>query len=68
VLLSLDTASVDLTKPGVKRTDNDFALAWTRAVGKGRSFYTALGHEADVWRDPRFQQHLVGGIRWAIGN
>jgi uncharacterized protein len=68
VLLSLDTASVDLTKPGVKRTDNDFALAWTRAFGKGRSFYTALGHEADVWRDPRFQQHLVGGIRWAVGN
>ena len=67
VLLTLDPASVDLTKQGVKRTDKDFALAWTRQVGKGRSFYTALGHEADVWRDQRFQQHLVGGIRWAIG-
>lgn len=68
VLLSLDPASVDLTKEGVKRTDKDFALAWTREFGRGRMFYTALGHEADVWRDPRFQQHLVGGIRWAIGN
>jgi type 1 glutamine amidotransferase len=68
VLLSLDPTSVDVTKPGVKRADKDFALAWTREIGRGRMFYTALGHEADVWRDARFQQHLVGGIRWAIGN
>jgi type 1 glutamine amidotransferase len=67
VLLTLDPASVDTTKQGIKRADKDFALAWTRTFGKGRSFYTALGHEAGVWRDPRFQQHLIGGIRWAIG-
>jgi type 1 glutamine amidotransferase len=24
----------------------------------GRVFYTALGHEEAVWRDPRFQQLL----------
>ena len=67
VLLSLDPASVDLTKPNVKRTDKDFALAWTRTVGKGRMFYTALGHEPAVWQDPRFQQLVVGGISWAMG-
>ena len=67
VLLSLDPGSVDLTKEGVQRTDRDFALAWTREEGKGRVFYTALGHEADVWRDPGFRQHLAGGIRWAAG-
>jgi len=67
VLLSLDPASVDLTKPGVRRRDRDFALAWTREFGRGRMFYTALGHEEDLWRDERFRQHLVGGIRWAIG-
>ncbi len=68
VLLSLDTRSVDLMEPKIKRTDGDFALAWTKTFGKGRVFYTALGHEAAVWRDDRFQQHLLGGIRWAIGN
>ena len=67
VLLSLDPSSVDLTLPRVKRTDKDFALAWTKNVGKGRMFYTALGHEPAVWQDERFQQHLVGGIKWAIG-
>ena len=67
VLLSLDPASVDLTKDGVHRTDKDFANAWTRTYGSGRIFYTALGHDAAVWRDTRFQQHLLGGIKWAMG-
>jgi hypothetical protein len=66
VLLSLDTSSVDLTKKGVKRTDGDFATAWVRDWGKGRVFYTALGHEEAVWSDPRFQTHLLNGIRWTM--
>ena len=68
VLLSLDTSSVDLTKPAVHRTDKDFALAWWRNYGKGRVFYTALGHREEVWRDPRFQQLLTGALRWAMGD
>lgn len=67
VLLSLDPASVDLAADGVHRTDKDFASSWTRPYGGGRVFYTALGHEAAVWRDTRFQQHLLGGIKWAMG-
>jgi type 1 glutamine amidotransferase len=67
VLLSLDPASVDLNAAGVNRLDRDFALAWTRTYGQGRVFYTALGHEAGVWQDARFQRHLTGGIRWAMG-
>jgi len=66
VLLSLDPGSVDLTKPGVHRTDKDFALAWRREYGRGRVFYTALGHEEAVWRDERFQRLLVGALRWAM--
>lgn len=67
VLLSLDTESVDVTRDSVRRTDGDFALAWCRSYGEGRVFYTALGHRPEVWADARFQQHLVGGIRWALG-
>lgn len=66
VLLSLDVTSIDLNKKDVRRTDKDFALAWTDTFGKGRMFYTALGHRPEVWQDERFQQHLVGGIRWAM--
>ena len=68
VLLSLDPTSVDLTLPEVHRADRDFAIAWTRSQGKGRVFFTALGHRPEVWRDDRFQRHLVEGLRWAIGD
>jgi uncharacterized protein len=67
VLLSLDTTSVDLTLPAVHRKDKDFALAWWRSYGKGRVFYTALGHREEVWRDARFQQMLTGALTWAMG-
>jgi type 1 glutamine amidotransferase len=67
VLLSLDTSSVDLHAKGVKRTDGDFALAWTSTTGKGRVFYTALGHRAELWQSPEYQAHLAGGIRWILG-
>jgi len=68
VLLSLDPASVDLTRKSVHRTDRDFAITWTRNFGKGRVFYTALGHDPEVWADPRFETHLVNGIRWIMGD
>lgn len=66
VLVKLDPESVDLTKKGVNRTDKDFGLSWTNTYGEGRSFYTAFGHRKEVWDDPRFQTHLVEGIRWAM--
>jgi type 1 glutamine amidotransferase len=67
VLLSLDVSSVDLTVKGVNRTDRDFANAWYKSWGSGRVFYTALGHRPEVWQDPAYQQHLAGGITWAMG-
>jgi type 1 glutamine amidotransferase len=48
-------------------TKGDFAIAWAKYHGKGRVFYTSLGHREDVWDDPTYQQHLLGGIRWALG-
>lgn len=67
VLMSLDAKATDMTLPGIKRDDRDFAIAWTKMHGKGRVFYTALGHREDVWTNEHFQKHLLGGIRWALG-
>ncbi len=64
VLLSLDPSSVDISKG--KRQDGDYALAWCRDYGKGRVFYTALGHGEEAWREQRFLRHLNAGIRWAM--
>jgi len=65
VLLSLDPRSVDVGRG--KRSDGDYALAWTKAYGRGRVVYTALGHEPGIWADRRFQAHLLGAIQWALG-
>ena len=66
VLLRLDETSVDLTRSNVHRRAYGWPLAWTRAYGQGRVFYTALGHEEAVWRDPRYQRMLLNAILWAI--
>lgn len=64
VLLSIDNASIDTSRG--KRADQDYAVAWVREEGRGRVFYTSLGHRREVWRDPRYQQHILGGIAWAM--
>lgn len=66
VLLRLDESSVDLGKPGVVRRFYGWPLVWTRPFGQGRVFYSALGHEASVWQDARYQQILVNAIRWSM--
>jgi len=43
-----------------------FPISWCREFGQGRVFYTALGHNEQVWQMPAFQQHLLGGIGWAL--
>jgi type 1 glutamine amidotransferase len=42
----------------------DFPLAWTQSFGRGRSYYTALGHFPATWRDSRFQSQIVAAIKW----
>jgi type 1 glutamine amidotransferase len=50
-------------------------------AGKGRVFYTSLGHREDLWSDDpdlkgrvnsvelakQYQAHILGGIKWALG-
>mgnify|MGYP000858392515 CR=1 FL=1 len=67
VLMSLDPSGTDMTKPGIHRKDGDFGIAWCKRYGKGRSFYTALGHREEVCDSPVYQAHLLGGMRWAMG-
>ena len=67
VLLSIDNRSVDPFRVTRKPEEQDFPVSWCHPYGKGRVFYTSLGHEAATWHDPRFQLHLLNGILWAMG-
>ena len=45
----------------------DFPETWARKHGKGRVFYTSMGHREDVWENPKYQSLLVGALGWASG-
>jgi uncharacterized protein len=53
--------------PNEKKKLGHFPIAWCKEYGKGKVFYTSLGHREDVWENPRYQKHVLGGIRWALG-
>ncbi|ODS57788.1 MAG: hypothetical protein ABS36_04915 [Acidobacteria bacterium SCN 69-37] len=66
-----------------EKTAGHYPVSWCKPYGEGRVFYTSLGHRLDLWdpawlgndgqraNPPEvataFRQHLVGGIRWALG-
>ncbi len=45
-----------------------YPASWIRKYGKGRVFYTSMGHREDIWTSPKFQSLVVGGITWAVGD
>jgi uncharacterized protein len=40
---------------------------WYRDFDGGRSFYTGGGHTNESFKEPLFVQHLLGGIKYAMG-
>jgi type 1 glutamine amidotransferase len=65
VLMRLDTsAGLDLSNPKVHR--KDFAVSWAKAYGKGRVFYSTLGHVTSNWDRPDMQAMYLGAIKWAL--
>jgi len=46
----------------------DYPSTWARKHGKGRVFYTSLGHFNEIWANPFFQAITMGGLSWALGN
>ncbi len=67
VLAHLDPSKLDLKKPLIHRTDGDFPVAWAKNYGKGRVFYSTLGHAPEAWDNPILQQMYYEAIRWSLG-
>ena len=67
VLAHLDASKLDLKAPLVHRKDADFPVAWAKTYGKGRVFYSTLGHADTAWDNPAIQQMYLDAIRWALG-
>ncbi len=68
VLLALDESSYEgggMCQHG--EADPCHPLSWCHEYDGGRAFYTAMGHTKESYSEPAFLQHLLGGIRFAIG-
>jgi len=67
--------------PEHKEIAGHFPVSWCKSFGDGKVFYTSLGHREDIIdADPTlkdrknspeiskaYQQHVLGGIEWALG-
>jgi type 1 glutamine amidotransferase len=67
VLMRLDESKIDLQRRNVKRADKDFAVTWVRNYGKGRVFYSTLGHREDSWDRKDVQTMWLEAVKWAMG-
>jgi type 1 glutamine amidotransferase len=67
VLLSLDPNKLNYDNPRVHRKDHDFAVAWAKSYGKGRVFYSTLGHTQESWSDPDIRKMYFEAIKWVLG-
>jgi hypothetical protein len=64
-VLRLDVSQMPANS-GVTRTDGDFPLAWALNYGKGRAFYSSLGHAASTWDNPDVQKMYFEALRWSL--
>ena len=68
VLLHLDPERSDAPKGKLGRKDNDYAVSWVQKVGKGRVFYSSLGHNHHIYWNPLILKHYLAGIQFAVGD
>ena len=66
VLLRLDVSKMP-PNPRLRRTDGDLPLAWARMYGKGRVFYSSLGHATETWDNRDVAQMYFEAIKWCLG-
>ena len=68
VLLQVAEAEdeLDMTVAGARRPSHGFPLCWCHRQGRGRVFYTALGHFPAAWETPDYLAHLAGGLEWLL--
>lgn len=61
IVATLDEKSY---QPGAALIMGDHPIAWSRCVGKGRVFYSAIGHRPETYTDPRYSRMLDNALAW----
>lgn len=67
VLVTLDESTYQPVSGKMDLRMGDHPIAWTRCIGSGRSFYTAIGHRPESYSEPNTSKLMEQGIAWAAG-
>lgn len=66
VVATLDESTYEPQGMGTQNLRmGDHPIAWTRCVGKGRSFYSAIGHRPEGYSEPHVRLLMENAIEWA---
>lgn len=72
ILLSVDTQRTDMNPKRYfypeRAKDHDFGMSWIRRYGKGRVFYSSLGHNSEIYWNAPVLKHFLAGIQYALGD
>ena len=66
VLLQVADGALDMDVFGARIPECGLPLAWCFEEGRGRAFYTALGHFPHAWEQPPYLRHVAGGLAWVL--
>jgi type 1 glutamine amidotransferase len=66
VLLRVAHGQLDMSLPDARVPECGFPLAWCFTEGRGRVFYTSLGHFPGAWENPTYLRHVAGGLGWTL--
>lgn len=66
VLLRLDVSKLP-PRAEYHGKDGDMPIVWAKSYGKGRVFYSSLGHDASVWDHRDVQVMYLEALKWALG-
>lgn len=69
VTVALDNLAVE-PRPwtGYTRPDGVYPVSWIRTSGKGRVFYTSIGHMPETFMTPSLVGHILAGVQYALGD
>ncbi len=70
VIIRMDASKLDLSNKNVseeRRADKNYPVSWAKMYGKGRVYYSTLGHREESWDRKDVQNMYMGAIKWALG-
>jgi len=66
IIARLDESSYDPTAGfgEMLRMGDDHPIAWSKTIGKGRSFYSAIGHLPETYTQPPYNAMIEDALAW----